>query len=39
MKGKIGDKQRLLHIIESITEIEKYTSNINFVEFEEISMI
>ncbi len=26
MKGTLGDKQRLLHIIEAITEIEQYTS-------------
>ncbi len=26
MKGAIGDKQRLLHIIDAITEIEQYTS-------------
>jgi uncharacterized protein with HEPN domain len=26
MKGKIGDKQRLAHILESIEELESYTS-------------
>jgi len=39
MKGKIGDKQRLLHIIESINEIEKYTYNVSFDHFLENSMI
>ena len=39
MKGKIGDKQRLLHIAESINEIEKYTSNVTFDEFDEDSMM
>jgi uncharacterized protein with HEPN domain len=27
MKGKIGDKQRLLHIVEAIDEIQTYTAN------------
>lgn len=35
MKGKIGDKQRLLHILESIIEIEQYTSQANFNSFLE----
>ncbi|MDB5120052.1 MAG: hypothetical protein JWN56_1270 [Sphingobacteriales bacterium] len=27
MKGRIEDKQRLLHIIEAISEIQVYTEN------------
>ena len=30
MKGMIGDKQRLLHILEAISEIESYTTNADF---------
>lgn len=33
MKGKLGDKQRLLHILESIEEIEGYTTGSNFEVF------
>jgi len=33
MKGKLGDKQRLLHILESIEEIEKYTGGSNLELF------
>lgn len=39
MKGKIGDKQRLLHILESISEIEIYTSKASFKEFLNNSMM
>lgn len=39
MKGKIGDKQRLLHILESITEIENYISEANFETFLQNSMM
>lgn len=39
MKGKIGDKQRLLHILEAITEIEGYTTKTNFESFLENSMM
>jgi uncharacterized protein with HEPN domain len=39
MKGKIGDKQRLLHILESIIEIENYTSKATFETFQENSMM
>jgi len=39
MKGKMGDPQRLLHILEAITEIEKYTSNIVFNDFLVNSMM
>jgi uncharacterized protein with HEPN domain len=33
MKGKIGDRQRLHHIIEAIDEIESYKSNIEIHVF------
>lgn len=39
MKGKIGDKQRLLHILEAIDEIENYTSGTDFHSFLENSMM
>ena len=39
MKGKIGDKQRLLHILESIIEIEGYTSQADFESFLDNSMM
>ncbi|MDD2793827.1 MAG: DUF86 domain-containing protein [Sediminibacterium sp.] len=39
MKGKIGDKQRLLHILESISEIENYISGANFDTFLQNSMM
>jgi len=39
MKGKIGDLQRLLHIIDSITEIENYTSKVSLDEFLSNSMM
>ncbi len=39
MKGKIADPQRLLHIKESIEEIEKFTSNVDYSEFETNSMM
>jgi uncharacterized protein with HEPN domain len=39
MKGKIGDKQRLLHILESINEIKEYTEGENFNTFLENSMM
>lgn len=39
MKGKIGDKQRLLHILDSIIEIEKYTTNASIENFLENSMM
>jgi len=28
MRGKIGDKERLGHILDAITEIEGYTANV-----------
>lgn len=39
MKGKIGDKQRLLHILESISEIERYVSGADFNIFCQHSMM
>jgi uncharacterized protein with HEPN domain len=39
MKSSIGDKQRLLHILESINEIEKYIEGKCFDEFLENSMM
>jgi uncharacterized protein with HEPN domain len=39
MKGKLGDKQRLIHILESIEEIEKYTAGENLENFMQNSMM
>ena len=39
MKGKMGDRQRLLHILESIAELEQYTSKATFNSFVENSMM
>jgi len=39
MKGKIGDPQRLFHILEAIAEIEKYTANVSMEEFLENQMM
>ncbi len=39
MKGKLGDKQRLIHILESIDEIEKYTADSSFELFMQNSMM
>jgi uncharacterized protein with HEPN domain len=39
MKGKIGDKQRLAHILESIEELESYTSGTNLDTFLQNSMM
>lgn len=39
MKGKLGDKQRLIHILESIVEIEKYTAGENLENFMQNSMM
>jgi len=33
MKGKPGDRQRLLHIIEAVEEIQTYTSNTDIKRF------
>jgi uncharacterized protein with HEPN domain len=39
MKGKIGDKQRLLHILDAIQEIENYTSSAQADTFAANSMM
>ena len=39
MKGSIGDRQRLLHMLESISEIEKYIEGKSFDVFIENSML
>ena len=39
MKEKMGDKQRLLHIIEAISEIEQYTNNVEMEAFLSNSMM
>ena len=39
MKGKIGDKQRLEHILDAISEIENYTANVDLKEFLGNSMM
>jgi uncharacterized protein with HEPN domain len=39
MKGKIGDRQRLNHIVEAINEIEQYTTNTDLTLFLANSMM
>ncbi|GAB2633261.1 HepT-like ribonuclease domain-containing protein [Belliella aquatica] len=39
MKGKIGDPQRLLHILDAISEIESYIDGIEFSTFSKKSII
>ncbi len=39
MKGKVGDKQRLLHILDAISEIENYIANVDFEIFHQNSMM
>jgi len=39
MKGKIGDKERLGHILDAITEIEDYTTNVELKDFLANSMM
>lgn len=39
MRGKIGDKERLGHILDAITEIETYTKNIELKDFLANSMM
>lgn len=38
MKDKSGDKARILHILDSISEIESYISNDSFESFSSHSM-
>jgi uncharacterized protein with HEPN domain len=39
MRGKIGDKERLGHILDAIAEIESYTTNVEFKNFLTNSMM
>lgn len=39
MKGNLGNKQRLLHILEAINEIQAYTSNTELKSFLDNSMM
>lgn len=39
MRGKIGDRQRLLHILDAINEIQSYTEDIGIKSFLENSMM
>ena len=33
MKGNLGNRVRLLHILDAISEVEKYLENVSFEEF------
>jgi uncharacterized protein with HEPN domain len=39
MKDRIGDRQRLIHVLEALDEIQAYTSNIEILDFLENSMV
>jgi len=39
MRGKLGDKVRLQHILDAILEIEDYMQNANFEDFMQNSMM
>ncbi len=39
MRGNLGDKIRLMHILDAITEIETYISEADFLLFMENSMM
>ncbi len=39
MKSKLGDKARLLHILDSIKEIEAYINDSSFEDFQSNSMM
>ena len=39
MRGRLGDRQRLQHMLSSIAEIESYTSDVSFEVFVENSMM
>ena len=39
MRGKLGDKIRLMHILDAIEEIESYISQVDFDVFMENSMM
>ena len=39
MKSDLGDRQRLLHISDAISEIESYTTGVGFQTFQNNSMM
>ena len=39
MRGKLGDKIRLMHILDAISEVEKYILGVDFSVFIENSMM
>jgi uncharacterized protein with HEPN domain len=39
MTDRLGNKVRLMHILDAIGEIEKYTKNVDFSEFSTNSML
>jgi uncharacterized protein with HEPN domain len=39
MRGRVGDKVRLQHIIDAILEIENYSRNTEFTDFKKNSMM
>ena len=39
MRGKLGDKIRLQHILDAIAEIEEYLLEVDFAEFMQNSMM
>jgi uncharacterized protein with HEPN domain len=39
MTDRLGNKVRLMHILDAIGEIEKYTTNVDFNEFSTNSML
>ncbi len=39
MKGKIGNRQRIEHALDAITEIEQYTRGQTLIEFSQNSMM
>lgn len=39
MKGKLGDKARLQHILDAIAEIERYTQSTSYEDFHSNSMM
>ncbi len=39
MRGKLGDKVRLMHVLDAIIEIESYINGVDFDEFMNNSMM
>ena len=39
MRGKLGDRVRLMHILDAISETEKYLIDVNFARFLDNSMM